>query len=174
MAYQDDGVYIPAIDLLGLPFVIILAVYFIAVLTAVAAQLATLQFGTHTIPSKVSNALKVTTAMSILTMLCLMAQLLDSSPPIVFWLLNWSSFLLILFIELLNLELFKTLSIMGGYFTVCGISKMQWTLLAWYLIAVGGQYLTLQTLGSPNMPFVRDVMLIHLVLQQRAAIVCHD
>lgn len=164
MTLQDDGYYFNISALLSPTGSIFLMAWIVLIALVCLAALVFLLRYPHQINHKICRVLTATTTLSLLTLACELAEFADSSPPIVFWIMQWSALLQLLALVMLNLELFKTFSVLGGYFSVHSIGKMQYCLVSWYFLTLGGQYLSLETLGAPNTPFTLAVIFDDIVV----------
>ena len=54
-----------------------------------------------------------------------------------------------MYLTLLAMELFKTLSFLGGYFTKQAVTRVQYTWVVFYLLCIGGYFAELPTIGRP-------------------------
>lgn len=114
----------------------------------------------HKIPQKIMLAIQLCTIIGILTMSSFAWQCWDDSPPFVAWLGQFLTFLGLFIIGMVSLELFKTFSVMGHYYTPEGIYTMQKFWCASYAICAACQCAILPSLGHKTITWI--LLVYHL------------
>ena len=172
MAFDEQGAQFSLFGSKYDSLMVFLLVYEWIILAILTALWIYLQFFKTSIPVKILRALNTCTLLSIFAMGCILAFYLPDSPPVIYWLMQFIELLLCCLLGLLSLELFKTFSAMGRYFTIRGVAQMQYCYLAYYMLCSGGICASLFNLGRTPSQLIYLVANVNSVVFPRRTHLC--